>query len=148
MEDTKSSTSFNQTILGELKPPEKIIPFRKFDAINAKGKLQDVIQHSWWQFNKKEHKNAIIESQHQVANFAQNYCKFLNESSINLVHFIEHTTITEQHVMRELLWMFHTPQECSIFTATQNHQLRVRENVTIPSCSVVSDKERMAFLVW
>ncbi|XP_065364468.1 gamma-tubulin complex component 5 [Calliphora vicina] len=138
LEDVKSLTSFNQSMLGELKPPEKSIPFRKFDATNAKEKLQDLIQHSWWKTKNYEHRNAIIESKHKDANFAQSYSRYLSETSNNLIRFCVPITISEQHVMRELLWMFHMPQKCSMFTINEDNQLKLKDNVTIPSCSVSS----------
>ncbi|XP_037809588.1 gamma-tubulin complex component 5 [Lucilia sericata] len=138
LEDVKSLTSFNQSQLGELKPPEKSTPFRKFDATNAKEKLENLIQHSWWKTKRNEHCNAIIESKLQGANFAINYNKYLSETSNNLIRFTIPTTISEQHVMREILWMFHMPQNCSIFSINDNNQLKLKDNVTIPSCSVSS----------
>ncbi|KAM7346720.1 gamma-tubulin complex component 5 [Cochliomyia hominivorax] len=137
LDESKSATSFNQSILGQLKPPEKSIPFRKFNTTNAKEKLQELIQHSWWKTQKGEQSNASIESHHEHANFAITYNKFLSETSNNLIRFVVPITISEQHVMREILWMFHTPQKCSIFTYNEdNNQLILNENVTIPSCSV------------
>lgn len=138
MDDTQNKPSFNDSLLGELKPPEKSLPFRKFIATNAKEKLQNLIQHSWWKAGKDEHCNAVIESQHKDANFAISYNRFLSESSNNLIRFVVPSTISEQHVMREILWMFHMPQKCTLFTTDEDNHLVLKENVTIPSCSVVS----------
>lgn len=124
--------------MGELKPPEKSKPYRKFDTSNSKEMLQEGIQHSWWKTKPDEHCNAIIDSKYRDANFALSYNKFLSETSNNLIRYKVPTTITEQHVMRELLWMFHMPQKCTVFTLDQDNQLKVNDNVSIPSCSVVS----------
>lgn len=130
--------SFNQSILGELKPPEKSTPFKRYDSSNAKEKLQETVQHSWWNTNRDEKCNAVIDSQHMDAHFAVNYSRFLSETSNNLIRFNVPTTITEAHIMRELLWMFHTPQTCSIFELDEDKQLKKKPNVTIPSCGVVN----------
>lgn len=48
------------------------------------------------------------------------------------------STISEYDVCRELLWMFQTQQPMVLFRKNENGKFCARENVSIPSLSVVS----------
>lgn len=138
IDDDKSiKSTIEPSILGEFKPPQKSTPFHSFNVDNVEGKLQEKIQHSWWNTGQGENSTADIESEHRFANFSLDYCRYLSETSNNLIRFQEPSTIAEQHVMREILWMFQKPLTCGVFVMDQNNELKIKTNVTIPSCGVV-----------
>uniref|UniRef100_A0A1B0G349 Gamma-tubulin complex component n=1 Tax=Glossina morsitans morsitans TaxID=37546 RepID=A0A1B0G349_GLOMM len=120
-------------MLGNVKPPQKSNPFVEFDDNNPRTQLWDTVQHSWWLAGRNSQCQAMLESRHIEANFSQYYSRFLNETSNNLIRFQTPSTITEQHLMRELLWMFHKPSKCSIFDLDEQHNVIRRQSFTIPS---------------
>ncbi|XP_061386084.1 gamma-tubulin complex component 5 [Musca vetustissima] len=124
------------SVVHELRPPQKSLPYKIFDSSDAEKKLDEKIQHSWWNIAKGEHHNAIIESNHPLSNFALDYSRFLSDTSNNLIRFEEPNTIAEQHVLREILWTFQRPTNSAVFMLDANKQLSLRPNVTIPSCGV------------
>uniref|UniRef100_A0A1A9WVA5 Gamma-tubulin complex component n=1 Tax=Glossina brevipalpis TaxID=37001 RepID=A0A1A9WVA5_9MUSC len=123
-----------EEVLANIKPPQKSNPFIEFDGKNAKAQLWDTVQHSWWLTDHNSDQcQAMLESRHVEANFSQYYSRFLNETSNNLIRFHIPSTITEQHLMRELLWMFHKPINCSIFSVDKEHNIRKNQSFTLSS---------------
>uniref|UniRef100_A0A1I8MJY9 Gamma-tubulin complex component n=1 Tax=Musca domestica TaxID=7370 RepID=A0A1I8MJY9_MUSDO len=134
--ERKPITSIAPSVVHELRPPQKSLPYTIFDSSNAEEKLNEQIQHSWWIAAMGDHCNVAIESEHPLANFASDYSRFLSETSNNLIRFEEPITIAEQHVLREILWSFQRPTNSAVFVVDADKQLAIRPNVTIPSCGV------------
>ncbi|XP_075159204.1 gamma-tubulin complex component 5 [Haematobia irritans] len=135
IDEGKNINSVHPSVLSVLKPPQKSVPHKLFDTSNPAQKLCETIQHSWWNPKAVGHCNAEVESDHTISNFSLDYCRYLNETSNNLIHFEEPKTIAEQHLLREILWMFQRPISCAAFLL-EGEELKIRLNVTIPSCGV------------
>ncbi|XP_013099773.2 gamma-tubulin complex component 5 [Stomoxys calcitrans] len=135
IDEGKCIVSVHPSVLSALKPPQKSVPYTLFDTSKPEKRLCETIQHSWWNTDKDIHLNAVVESDHIMANFSLDYSRYLSDTSNNLIRFEEPKTIAEQHLLREILWMFQRPTNCAVFQL-EGEQLKIRPNVTIPSCGV------------
>lgn len=116
------------------KPPQKDPHFLLFDESNSRDKLNATVQRDWW----NPHSQSLLEipSQRTEANFAQLYNSFLSETSNNLIKLKVPSTESEHSLLREIIWMFNSPQSCKFFKVTESNDIQVQENVSIPSLSV------------
>lgn len=121
--------------LSGIKPPVKANPFKYYSSSRAAEKLQESIQHSWWLTGTDTFCQALVESERMEANFAQLYSYFVNKECNHLLHYVPASTVTELHAMRELIWMFHMPQRCTMFNLDTDNHITMR-NFTLPSVTI------------
>ncbi|XP_055909744.1 gamma-tubulin complex component 5 [Eupeodes corollae] len=116
------------------KPPQKDPHFEQFDGRKSRDILNSSVQRDWW--NPLNKTLLEIPSTRTEANFAQLYNSFLSETSNNLIKRQILSTESEHSLLREIIWMFNSPQNCKFFKVTGEHDIQVQENVSIPSVSV------------
>lgn len=117
-----------------LKPPIKANPFHYYDSNHPTEKLQNAVQHTWWLSGTDNYCQVMVESELMEAQFARLYEQYI-QKECNLLRYIPASTITEMHAIRELLWMFHMPQRCTMFDLDNDNHIKMR-NVTIPSATI------------
>ncbi|XP_055841421.1 gamma-tubulin complex component 5 [Episyrphus balteatus] len=115
------------------KPPQKDPHFEQFDGRKSREILNASVQRDWW--NPTNKSLLAIPSQRTEANFAQLYNSFLSETSNNLIKRQVPSTESEHSLLKEIIWMFNSPQTCKFFKVVDN-DVQVQENVSIPSLSV------------
>lgn len=126
------SSGGDEIKLKPFKPPMKESPFTYYDNNRPAEKLQNCVQHSWWMSGSDSFCQAMIESELMAANFADLYHQYIHVECNNIGGYVAATTITEPHLMRELIWMFHMPQRCTMFNLDNENHLRMR-HFTVPS---------------
>lgn len=125
--------------LTAIQPPDKINPYTAFVCSNSSVNLLENVQHSWWLSSSKS--QTVIRSEEKGANFCILYTKFLNENSNNLIKFKDPCTVDEYCLLREIIWMFHSPLKCKFFNVTMHPtNISIQKNVSVPSITVVRKK--------
>ncbi|XP_017489362.1 PREDICTED: gamma-tubulin complex component 5 [Rhagoletis zephyria] len=118
-----------------IKPPQKSLPYYKYDGSSAEQRLLSTVQHSWWEKGIRT-VHPQIESTNKEANFALEYHRQLKSSTSHRIRG-EPETATEYSLMREIFWMFQVPLTCKFFYVNEE-KITIRKNVTLTSTRPVA----------
>lgn len=126
--------------LKELQPPAREQHFSSlYDSKYCRQRLEETVQHSWWLPESNRFSiTPPVESQCMESNFANLYSLFISHSTFQMIPYESPRLASEENLIREILWMFCSPTNCFFFKMNSATDIEIRDNVSIPSVSVVS----------
>ncbi|XP_030379017.1 uncharacterized protein LOC115627479 [Scaptodrosophila lebanonensis] len=130
---TPSSKWHRLPPLPQLEPPKELV--RMVKAIPQPEKLLKLAHSYWWRpdLHVCVQQNNLLP----LANFAIAFAQFQREDSCHMIDYPLPKTITENCMLREIIFMFFRPASCCFFIV-ESGRITVRDNVTVPSVTVTT----------